>query len=1155
MLCLGRAFADSGSSAGMIQLANSIRPIPEETPNAAPNPHRPRLVRKTLRAEELASPLAFQVGLKMRNFTELKMRVALGEQISRQEMLEKYDPLPADYAAVVQWLSGQGLTITAEDPARIGVFAKGTIDQIQKALKTSFGRVAFENEEHTSALTPPSVPSNLAPLLIGINGLQPHSHVRKHLMQRATLTSSSAPYVPSQIAQAYSATGLYNNGLTGSGQTIAIVIDKFPKASDLTGFFTNYNVPQTTNRLQMVTVPNNEGASTSPPEGEETLDTEWSGSIAPGATIRVYGTGDLYDDSLYQAYQQVYNDASSHSIHEMSMSYGGNEAYFSSDEINMEDTYFTEIAAAGVTIFASSGDGGSTPGDSGTNPDTTGPLGCENPASDPNVTGVGGTTLYLNSNNTESSETGWTDSGGGVSTFFSQPSWQVGISVSSSGRNVPDISTVADPNTGTLLYLNGSFTQDIYGGTSWSSPTCAAFCALINQARAQQGLPALGAWNSSLYKVLGTAAFRDITSGYNGTGSNSGGLYSAGTGYDCVTGIGAPLVSNLAGQPQPAYQSIAAGQSASFTITPFSNSVTYQWQQEAPGATTWTNLSNNSTYSGVTTATLTISNATSALNGYEYQCVVSPDINTINTSFPSLLVVTSFPTVATLAGQIGTTGNSNGTGTGAQFNYPSALACDSSGNVYVADTQNSSIRLITSTGVVSTLYSSPLKTPQGIALDSSGNLYVADTGNNVIRKISTSGTFSTLGGSATFSAPHGVAVDSSGNVYVADTGDDTIRKIAPGATATVLAGKTGTAGYKDTSGTPAALFRAPTGVAVDSSGNVYVADSGNDVIRKITSGGAVSTYAGQGGFGGYTDGPEAKALFFQPMGVALDSSNNLYVADSVAPVSGTVAGGNALLRVITPAGLVSTPAGDPTISGSSNGTGTSAQFFNPQSVAINPTTGEIYLADTHNQAIRAAGVAPGIATQPLSQVITVGQLVTFSVAPSGMGAFTYQWEFNGSPISGATSSSYTIPNVSSSNAGNYSVLVSNLFGGTMSSPATLIPVGTQPMSQTVTAGQTVMFMVTIQGPMPYSYQWEFNGSPISNATGSTYTISGVSATNAGSYSVIVSDGNGIATTTPFTLTVNPQVVSTDTPTLPLWGLVALAGLLLLAGGRLRPIKR
>ena len=305
------------------------------------------------------------------------------------------------------------------------------------------------------------------------------------------------------------------------------------------------------------------------------------------------------------------------------------------------------------------------------------------------------------------------------------------------------------------------------------------------------------------------------------------------------------------------------------------------------------------------------------------------------------------------------------------------MAVDSAGNVYVADEFNHTIRKITSGGVVTTLAGSAgdagsadgtgsaarFNNPEGVAVDSAGNLYVGDTGNHTIRKTTSGGVVSTLAGSAgapgsadgtgsaaRFNFPSGVAVDSAGNVYVADTNNHTIRKITSGGVVTTLAGSAGNAGSADGTGS-AARFNRPSGVAVDSAGNLYVADRPNYTIRKITSGGVVTTLAGSAGERGCDDGTGSAARFYFPGGVAVDSAGNLYVADQ----------GNQTIRKITSGGVVSTLAGladkegiftgTGGVVGSADGTGSAARFNTPESVAVD-SAGNLYVADMNNYTIR-----------------------------------------------------------------------------------------------------------------------------------------------------------------------------------------------------------
>jgi len=337
----------------------------------------------------------------------------------------------------------------------------------------------------------------------------------------------------------------------------------------------------------------------------------------------------------------------------------------------------------------------------------------------------------------------------------------------------------------------------------------------------------------------------------------------------------------------------------------------------------------------------------------------------------SIRKITPGGEVATLAGLARESGSADGPGSAARFWNPSGVAVDSAGNVYVADTENETIRKITPGGAVTTLAGSAGKvghangpgsaarfdTPRGVAVDSAGHVYVADTDNRSIRKITPGGEVTTLAGSAgewgnadgignaaRFWSPYGVAVDGAGHVYVADTGNSAIRKITPGGAVTTLAGPA-VWGSGHGSGSSAEVFR-PYGVAVDGVGHVYVAGSRNQTIRKITPGGAVTTLAGAAWISGSTDGIGSAARFLNPSGVAVDSAGHLYVADT----------GNQNIRKITPGGAVTTLAGVARNSGSDDGPGSAARFHDPYGVALD-SVGNVYVADTGNSTIRK--ITPG----------------------------------------------------------------------------------------------------------------------------------------------------------------------------------------------------
>ena len=345
----------------------------------------------------------------------------------------------------------------------------------------------------------------------------------------------------------------------------------------------------------------------------------------------------------------------------------------------------------------------------------------------------------------------------------------------------------------------------------------------------------------------------------------------------------------------------------------------------------------------------------------------------------SIRKITAAGLVSTLAGSSnGFSGYENGTDTVARFANPQGVAVDSTGNVYVADTRNNSIRKIAPDGQVSTLagVSSPARSSGsadgqgtdarfngvfGIGLDRAGNLYAADGSNHTVRKITPAGLVSTFAGAASvsgfadglvaaaqFDTPRGIAADSSGNAYVVDSGNNVIRKITPAGQVSTIAGSSTADGSDDGAGT-AALFLSPRGMAIDSAGNVYVADNGNKRIRKITPAGLVSNLAGS--TNGYADGAGAAAQFGSVVEhVAVDSAGNVYVSDS----------SNFRIRKITPAGLVSTLAGSST-RGNADGTGALAQFDAPQGIAVDDA-GNVYVAEYFNHTIRKISPAGVVTT-------------------------------------------------------------------------------------------------------------------------------------------------------------------------------------------------
>lgn len=311
----------------------------------------------------------------------------------------------------------------------------------------------------------------------------------------------------------------------------------------------------------------------------------------------------------------------------------------------------------------------------------------------------------------------------------------------------------------------------------------------------------------------------------------------------------------------------------------------------------------------------------------------------------------------------GRIGSANGNGTAASFNAPADVVIDQIGNLYVSEAGNHMIRRVTANGIVTTYVgnttggfvngtgtTASFSSMQGIAIDASGNLYVADSGNQVIRKVAVGGIVTTFAGSgvagadngpaatASFNAPAGVALDAAGNVYVADFGNKMIRKISTTGIVSTLAGN-GTTGYNNGVGA-AASFTSPVRLVVDGNGNLYVSDL--SLVRKIAPDGTVSTFAGNVPTSGYStrvDGKGTAAGIVVADGIAMDAAGNIYLGDEN------------VIRAITPDGTVTTIAGGGTGT-TTDGPANKASFGILRGVAVNPAANLMYVTDYFTSLVR-----------------------------------------------------------------------------------------------------------------------------------------------------------------------------------------------------------
>ncbi|MBL9214710.1 MAG: immunoglobulin domain-containing protein [Opitutaceae bacterium] len=594
--------------------------------------------------------------------------------------------------------------------------------------------------------------------------------------------------------------------------------------------------------------------------------------------------------------------------------------------------------------------------------------------------------------------------------------------------------------------------------------------------------------------------------------------------------------------------------------------------------------------------------------------------------------------VSTVAGFVGESGDADDSVADARFAPPWGIAVDASDNLYVTDQEHRIVRKITPGGQVTRIagvssaggdpvesadgpaLDAQLGAPWGAAVDAAGNVYFADSHFNTIRKITPDGNVVTVaglpsqigdedgsGGAARFNYPTAVAADAAGNVYVADNQNNTIRKVTPAGTVTTVAGLSVFASADSTDGTGAAArFYQPDGVVANAAGDLFVADTGNHTLRKVTAAGVVTTLAGSPGVPGYADGTGAAARFNRPADVALDSAGNLYVADTYSLV----------IRKVTPAGVVTTLAGQPGVQGTADGSGGSAQFTFPVGIATDGA-GNVFVADGNRlRKVTPAGVVTTLpdASQPYTtyrdvavdaagnvyasdpayvEIVKISpagditrayaehRFTPYRLALDGSGTL-WTTDFEGFRIGrlqadgkiatvagltlargntdglGEVARFYGTAGIAVDAAGNFyaasgSIYTNTLRKGQLAGPPTI---SAHPQNAAVPTGGNVQFSVTAAGVPAPTYQWKFKGAAIAGATGSTLSLSGVQAANEGEYSVTVTNLLGSVTSNPalLTVTINNPTTPVDSGgggSLEAWFVLALAGLAAVARRRKR----
>jgi len=438
----------------------------------------------------------------------------------------------------------------------------------------------------------------------------------------------------------------------------------------------------------------------------------------------------------------------------------------------------------------------------------------------------------------------------------------------------------------------------------------------------------------------------------------------------------------------------------------------------------------------------------------------------------------------------------------------------------------------------------------GVTSDNQGNFYIADYGFCRIQKVNTNGIITTVvgngryaysgdGGEATNAslyAPDSVAVGASGNLFIAEYIDSRIRKVDTNGIITTLAGN-GTVGYSGDGGAATnASLNYPNGVAADSFGNVFIADTGNNCIRMVGTNGIITTVAG-GGAGGLGDGSAAtNASLNQPSGVALDAFGNLFIADT----------GDSRIREVSTNGIIATVAGNGTWGNSGDGgVATNASLGSPFAVAFD-AFGCIFIADRGNMCVRQV--------DPNSIITTVAGNDTWgdsgdggaatnaslnypsgvALAASGGLLIADEWNFRVREITLGRSSALELSAVNTNNAGDYAVIITNPYGNgsVTSSVVSLTVVDFQFSNQVVLLGSNVTFSARAAGPVPVTYQWRFNDSNLDWATNASLTLTNLQLTDQGGFDVVVGNSYGSITSPMASLIVTgfPPSMVTVQPT-------------------------
>lgn len=443
-----------------------------------------------------------------------------GQPYTPEEILRVAGPSDSDYANTIQQLKDEGFKIVGETKTHLWISVEGDSALYSRTFQAQFQKNAKDARKLQSAAQVPV----FMYMIDSVSGLEtrPKAHPMYRLKKDQPNAAAPGGVSPTTVKTVYGFNSIYASGVNGTGQHIAIATYDDFNVSDVQSYYTQMKISPapTVDKVPFNGTPNMDENSAM----ETELDAEFSGMMAPGANVHVFSSATNDDAGEVQMFTAILDDNRAKIVN---YSWGMCESGVSAQHVQDMAKIYTQAVAQGVNIMVASGDSGSDGCQDGT---TT----SDWPASAPQLVAVGGTTLKVSGST--GTETGWSGSGGGISTLYGLPDFQNAHGIANKGRSFPDVAFNADPASGQAIYArqNGKPGWFVIGGTSMAAPQWSGFMALVGNARKAKNLSTVGFLNPIIYALSADQAktlFNDVTSGSNGA-------YSAAVGWDTVTGLG-----------------------------------------------------------------------------------------------------------------------------------------------------------------------------------------------------------------------------------------------------------------------------------------------------------------------------------------------------------------------------------------------------------------------------------------------------------------------------------------------------------------------------------------------------------------------------------------------------------------------------------------